>query len=146
MCLFFASELGLGSKEGISPVSVPSAITSTVQVKSRPYLLMGPRISDRLGKCMCYSFSINNQRSSFSCCIKGSPQWIIYLHHTTPAILLRHNNLLHVLLLSLILLPGSPIFNILYPIYPRSHLCLFSSHPRLASLTLPPNRSTQAVL
>lgn len=82
MCRFFASELGLGSKEGISPVSVPSAITSTVQVKSRPYLLTGPRISDRLGKCMCYSFSINNQRSSFSCCIKGSPQWIIYLHLT----------------------------------------------------------------
>ncbi|KAG7224774.1 hypothetical protein INR49_013486, partial [Caranx melampygus] len=32
--------VGLGSKEGISTVSVPSAITSTVQIKSRPYLLL----------------------------------------------------------------------------------------------------------
>ncbi len=42
--LFFASELGLGSEEGISPMQVPSAITSTVKIKSRPYLLLIPEI------------------------------------------------------------------------------------------------------
>lgn len=37
---FFASEHALRSNEGISPVQVPSAITSTVQVNPWPYLCL----------------------------------------------------------------------------------------------------------
>lgn len=41
---FFASEHDLGSNEGISPVQVSFAITSTGPVKTRPYLFLGVEI------------------------------------------------------------------------------------------------------
>lgn len=42
---FLASEHDLGSNEGISPVQVSFAITSTGPVKTRPYLFLGVEIN-----------------------------------------------------------------------------------------------------
>lgn len=76
--LFFASELGLGPKEGISPMPVPCAITSSVQIKSKPYLLSRQHMRVRHnmnGQNIKHTHNLWPDRVKTPCCLKA---------HNTP--------------------------------------------------------------